>query len=305
MSTVEDGPLGPVPAVALLDWWAGVARDLPWRRTRDPWEVLVSEAMLQQTQVERVVPRWREFLDRFPTVAVCAASPPGAVLQAWAGLGYNRRALNLWRSAGAVVERHGGRFPDTLHELLALPGVGPYTARAVLAFAYEADVGVLDTNVARVLARRSGRPLRRREAQDRADAAVPDGGGWAWNQAMLDLGATVCRARSPRCGSCPVATGCAWLEAGRPAPDPAVGSAGVAGGQSRFAGSDRQGRGLLVAALRRAAVGHDELAVVMGWPDDTARAARVAAGVVADGLAVERDGLFHLPGVLSGDELHR
>jgi A/G-specific adenine glycosylase len=289
----------------LLAWWSDVARDLPWRHTRDPWAVLVSEAMLQQTQVERVVPRWREFLDRFPTVAACAASPPAAVLQAWAGLGYNRRALNLWRAAGAVVEGHGGRFPATLPELLALPGVGPYTARAVLAFALEADVGVLDTNVARVLARRSGRPLRRREAQDGADAAVPVGAGWAWNQAMLDLGATVCRARSPRCGACPVATGCAWLAAGRPAPDPAIGSAGVAGGQSPFAGSDRQGRGRLVAALRRGAVRRAELAAVMGWPDDAPRAARVTAGVVADGLAVERDGLLHLPGVLSGDELHR
>ncbi|MPY95473.1 MAG: A/G-specific adenine glycosylase [Acidimicrobiia bacterium] len=256
--------------------------------------------MLQQTQVERVVPRWRAFLERFPTVAACAACPAGDVLEEWAGLGYNRRALNLWRAAGVVVERHGGAFPTTLADLLALPGVGPYTARAVLAFALEADVGVLDTNVARVLARRAGRPLGAREAQSAADAAVPVGRGWAWNQAMLDLGATTCRARAPRCGECPVARGCAWAEGGRAAPDPAIGSAGAPGGQSRFAGSDRQGRGRLVAALRAGPVAVLELAAVMGWPEDEARAARVASAVVADGLAVEAGGAFSLPGRCAG-----
>ena len=152
------------------------------------------------------------------------------MLALWVGLGYNRRAVNLWRAARAAVERHDGRLPDELAALLALPGIGPYTARAVLAFAFEADVGVVDTNVGRVLARRAGRPLRPRQVQAAADAAVPPGGGWAHNQAMLDLGATVCTARAPACDACPVRAGCAWAAAGRPAPDPAVGSAGVSTG---------------------------------------------------------------------------
>src|SRR4029079_11689265 len=172
---------------------------------------------------------------------------PGAVVEEWAGLGYNRRALNLWRCAAAVCEQHGGAFPDDLGDLLALPGVGPYTARAVLAFAFERDVGVVDTNVGRVLARRAGRSLEPRGRQLAADAAVPPGAGWRWNQAMLDLGATVCRARRPACDGCPVRSGLAWA-GGVDAPDPAVGSAGVSGGQSRFEGSDRQGRGRLVDA---------------------------------------------------------
>ncbi|MCU1351641.1 MAG: mutY, partial [Acidimicrobiales bacterium] len=149
----------------LLAWFAERERDLPWRRTRDPWAVLVSELMLQQTQVARVLPRYAAFLDRFPTPAVTAAGSVADVVAAWAGLGYNRRAVSLHRCAAAVVSDHGGRLPADLAALRALPGVGPYTARAVLAFAFERDVGVLDTNAARVLARRSGRPLRPAEAQ--------------------------------------------------------------------------------------------------------------------------------------------
>jgi A/G-specific adenine glycosylase len=269
----------------LLTWAAARGRDLPWRRTRDPWAILVSELMLQQTQVARVVPRYEAFLRRFPDPAACAAAAPADVITAWAGLGYNRRALNLHRTAAIVVERHGGRLPDDLDGLLALPGVGPYTARAVLAFAFERDVAVVDTNAARVLARREGRALRRAEVQAAAEGWVVAGEGWAWNQAVLDLGATVCTARDPACDACPVRTGCAWSVAGRPEPDPAVGSAGVSGGQSRFAGSDRQGRGRLVDALRRGPVARDDLPAVMGWADDPARAAAVAATLVADGLA--------------------
>ena len=268
--------------VAVLDWWAGAQRDLPWRRTRDPWAVLVSEVMLQQTQVDRVVPKWHAFLDRFPDPTTCAAAPVGAVIEAWAGLGYNRRGVALHRCAMIVVEEHGGELPLDLAALLDLPGIGPYTARAVLAFAGERDVAVVDTNVARVLARQAGRPLRPAEVQEAANVLVPPGRGWAWNQAMLDLGATVCRARDVRCGDCPVAPTCSWR--GGPGPDPAVGSAGVSGGQSRFEGSDRQGRGRLVDALRRGPV--VDLAVAAGWPDDPERAARVAGSLVADGLTV-------------------
>lgn len=284
-------------AVALLAWFAEQRRDLPWRRTRDPWRVLVSELMLQQTQVARVLPRYEAFLQQWPTPAACAAAPLAEIVTAWAGLGYNRRAVNLHRCAVAIVAEHGGALPDDLAGLLALPGIGPYTARAVLAFAHERDgVGVLDTNAARVHARWAGRSLRPAEAQAAADAAVPAGQGWAWNQAVLDLGATVCRSRSVDCGACPVAVGCAWHQAGRPEPDPAVGSAGVSGKQSTFGGSDRQGRGRLVDALRRGPVPSYELADVMGWPDDEPRAIRVAATLVVDGLAIMTDdGTHHLP----------
>ena len=271
----------------LLAWAAERGRDLPWRTTRDPWEVLVSEVMLQQTQVARVVPAWHAFLARFPTVGVCAAAPLADVITQWAGLGYNRRAVFLHRSAVAVVERHGGRFPDDLRELLALPGIGPYTARALLAFAFEWDVGVVDTNAARVLARWAGTRLTPKEVQQRADDAVPVGWGWAWNQAMLDLGATVCTARSPACEQCPARPACGWFATGRADPDPAVGSAGVSRGQSRFEGSDRQGRARLVDALRAdGAVAAGDLAVRAGWPTEPERARRAAAGLVVDGLAV-------------------
>jgi A/G-specific adenine glycosylase len=278
----------------LLGWSAESRRDLPWRRTRDPWAVLVAEAMLQQTQVSRVVPRYESFLEQFPTPRACAEAPVAEVLMAWAGLGYNRRAVQLHRAAGAVAEA-GGRVPHRLEELLALPGVGAYTARAVLAFAFEHDVGVLDTNAARVLARRTGRSLRPREAQSMADASVPAGQGWAWNQAVLDLGATVCTARSPDCDRCPVRRGCAWRASGLAAPDPAVGSAGVGGRQSRFEGSDRQGRGRLVSALRGGPVDHDALADAMGWPDDPSRAERVADALVAEGLVARRGATYRLP----------
>lgn len=287
--SVPSSPAGADPH-GVLAWWDGVDRDLPWRRTRDPWAILVSEVMLQQTQVARVIPKWHAFLDRFPDPPACAAAPVAAVIEAWAGLGYNRRGVALHRCAQVVTEEHDGRLPDDLPALLALPGVGPYTARAVLAFAFERDVAVLDTNVARVLARRTGRPLRPREAQEAADALVPEGQGWAWNQAVLDLGAQVCRARSPRCAACPLQGSCAWRGEG---PDPAVGSAGVSGGQSRFEGSDRQGRGRLVDALRRGPV--RDLAAAAGWPEDPERAQRVADTLVRDGLAVLDDDTLTLP----------
>jgi A/G-specific adenine glycosylase len=250
--------------------------------------------MLQQTQVARVEPRYHAFLVRFPTVAACAEGTVGEVVTLWAGLGYNRRAVNLHRCAVAVVDRHGGRVPADRAALEALPGIGPYTARAVLAFAFEAPAGVLDTNAARVLARLAGRRLGRAEAQGRADDLVPEGRSWAWNQAMLDLGATVCTSRAPGCDRCPVRAWCGWQRA--PGADPAVGSAGVSGPQSRFAGSDRQGRGRLVATLRvRGRVADAELAVAAGWPGEDARARRVAESLVRDGLACRVDGHLRLP----------
>lgn len=280
----------------LLRWWEGRRRDLPWRRTRDPWEVLVCEVMAQQTQVARVAERWGPFLERFPTVEAAAAAPVAELIRAWSGLGYNRRAVLLHRCATAVVEEHGGAFPRSLPALLALPGIGPYTARAVLAFAFEADAAVVDTNTARVLARWSGHRLTPAQAQAAADAALPAGRAWAWNQAMLDLGATVCTRRQPRCGACPVTARCGWARAGWPPPDPADGSAGVSVPQARFAGSDREGRGRILAALSSVeSVPEADLPAVAGWPDDPARAARVLAGLVRDGLVVASDGRISLP----------
>jgi A/G-specific adenine glycosylase len=291
----------------LLAWAAESRRDLPWRRTRDPWAVLVSELMLQQTQVSRVAPRWAEFLERFPAPEACAKASVGDVVRAWAGLGYNRRAVSLHRTAVIVVERHGGRVPAELPALLALPGVGSYVARAVLVFAFEADAAVLDTNAARVMARAvAGRRIATRsEAQALADSLVPAGRGWAWNQAMLDLGALVCTRRHPDCGHCPLARraprqpgSCRWDAAARRAPDPAEGSVGVAGRQAAFAGSDRQGRGRLVDALRRSPVPAADLAAAAGWSaadGATNRARRIADSLVADGLAVvESDGRLRL-----------
>jgi A/G-specific adenine glycosylase len=279
---------------ALLGWGVPRLRDLPWRRTRDPWAVLVSEVMLQQTQVPRALASYGPFLERFPDAPSCAGAPVGDVVRAWDGLGYNRRAVNLHGAACAVAG--AGAFPDTLAGLLALPGVGPYTARAVLAFAFERDAAVLDTNIARVVARVVGRPLAGREAQATADGWLVAGQAWAWNQALMDLGAGVCTARTWACDACPLAPWCAWRSHGNAPPDPAVGSAGVSGGQSRFDGSDRQGRGRLVAALRGGPVPRARVPDVTGWPSDEPRARRVAETLVRDGLAVlDEDGRYRLP----------
>lgn len=258
--------------------------------------MLVSELMLQQTQASRIAARYRDFLDAFPTPSACATARPGAVVARWEGLGYNRRALQLHRAATAIVERHGGSVPDRIEDLLALPGVGPYTARAVLAFAFERDDGVLDTNAARVLARAvAGRSLRRTEAQSLADLMVPTGEGWAWNQAVLDLGASVCVKRRPRCSICPLRRSCAWQRAGAPEPDPAEGTAGASTRQSPFAGSDRQGRGRLVDSLRTGPLDVDRIPDAAGWPHDPERARRVADALVGEGLAEYGDGQMSLP----------
>lgn len=250
-----------------MGWWSSAARDLPWRETRDPWKILVSEVMAQQTQVTRVIPSWIRFVERFPTPTHTAAASAGDVVALWDGLGYNRRAVALYRCACEIVEWHDGRVPVDLPSLLRLSGVGPYTARAVMAFAFERDVGVVDTNVGRVLARVHGRRLAGLEVQEWADRIVPEGQGWNWNQAFLDFGAIVCSKRRPACADCPISDCCSFGGIGV---DPAVGSAAVSRGQSRFAGSDRQGRGRLVAALRHAPVEVSELGQVVGW-DSTLR----------------------------------
>jgi A/G-specific adenine glycosylase len=214
---------------ALLDWYAREQRDLPWRRTTDPWAIWVSEAMLQQTRVEVVRERWSAFLERFPEPAALAEASDEALLAAWSGLGYYRRARSLRDAARAVVERHEGAFPRTREEALALPGVGPYTAGAVLSIAYDLPEPLVDGNVARVLARLDEleAPLGSRELEaalwERAAGLVPRRarsrarGPGALNQALMELGALVCVPRTPRCDACPLASGCLARASGRAA----------------------------------------------------------------------------------------
>lgn len=276
----------------LLEWSESSLRDLPWRRTRDPWAVLVSEVMLQQTQVARVVDRWHDFLERFPTATACADAGAAAVIECWAGLGYNRRAVNLWKCAVEVRDRFGGSLPDEVASLQLLPGIGPYTARAVAVFAFERHEAVVDTNVGRLLARWLGRPLTPREAQAVADDLVPPGESWRWNQTLLDFGATVCAKRAPACAGCPVVDVCAWRGDGD---DPAVGSAAVSGGQSRFEGSRRQVRGRILEACRRGSVPLGQLSE-LGRPGDRSDDVRgILDDLVAEGLVEVVGGMVRLP----------
>jgi len=270
---------------AVLAWGVVGRRDLPWRRTRDPWSILVSEVMLAQTQVARVEPRWREFLGRWPTPGDLAVVSLGELLVFWKGLGYPRRAANLQRAAARIVAEHDGRVPDDVTALLTLPGVGPYTARAVVAFAFEGDVGVVDTNIARLLARVAGFSLTARQAQMMADDGVPVGMSWVWNQTLMDVGATLCRPTNPGCDRCPLTTSCAWHQGGNAALDPATGSAGVSVRQSAFEGSDRQGRGRILERLGHSPATMDELAEATRWWDDQGRLARAIDGLCRDGLA--------------------
>lgn len=273
----------------LLGWYRGHARDLPWRRGADPFAVLVSEVMLQQTQVARVVPAYQAFLGRWPTPAALAAAPAAEVLRCWAGLGYPRRALALQRAAAAVVAEHGGALPDDLDALLALPGIGPYTARAVLAFGFGRVAAPVDTNIGRVLARAvAGSPLSRPAAQALADHLVPPGAPAAWSSALMDLGATVCTARRPRCDGCPLVDGCAW-RTGPATQDPAAATATRSRPQGAYAGSDRYHRGRLLAALGRDALAVRALPAAAELPDGP-RVKAVVEGLVSDGLASWDDG---------------
>jgi A/G-specific adenine glycosylase len=269
----------------VLAWGAEHRRDLPWRRTRDPWRILVSEVMLQQTQVERVVPHYERFIATFPSPTACAQAGPGTVVRQWSGLGYNRRALNLHRAATTVVSVHDGEVPREDALLRSLAGVGPYTARAVRSFAFGEDVAAVDTNALRVLARAvSGTALTPALAMRLGDRLVPTGLSWEFNQTMFDLGATVCTATHPCCARCPLRSQCAWRRGGVTAPDPWRLSP-TARVQGVFAGSDRQGRGRLLEALRRGGVPESRLAGACGWPGDPVRAQGVAGSLVAEGFA--------------------
>ena len=242
--------------------------------------------MLQQTQVARAIPAWESLLADLPDPAAAAAAGQAEMLRRWEGLGYNRRAVGLHRAAVVMVETHDGAVPQTLTELIGLPGIGPYTARAVLAFAYEQDVAVVDTNVARILSRAVvGSPLSAWELQRTADGLVSQGDGWRHNQAMLDHGALVCTARSPSCGTCSLRRSCAWRRGGPDRPDPARTTAGTSRPQPRFEGSTRQARGAILAALRRgplALEASEHLRSALGADRfDQALDALVAEGVVA------------------------
>jgi len=271
----------------LLEWYDEHARELPWRGpSATPWSVLVSELMLQQTPVARVLPVHEEWLERWPAPADLAAEAPGEAVRAWGRLGYPRRALRLHAAAAAIVERHGGAVPSAYDDLLALPGVGDYTAAAVATFAFGRRHVVLDTNVRRVLARVLGghehpAPSVTRAERDRAAAVLPDDEPTAatWSIALMELGALVCTSRAPACGDCPVADRCAWRAAGYPAYD------GPARRTQAWNGTDRQCRGRLMAVLRESDGAVHGSRLEAAWPDSAQRT-RCLAALVEDGLAV-------------------
>jgi A/G-specific adenine glycosylase len=279
----------------VLDWYAENARDLPWRRPEaTPWGILVSEIMLQQTPVVRVLPVWAEWLARWPTARDLAAEPPGEAVRAWGRLGYPRRALNLHACARAIVADHDGEVPADHAALRSLPGIGEYTSAAVASFAFGGRHAVLDTNVRRVFARAVHGveyPPKATTSAERVTAArlLPVLGAPTWGVAVMELGALVCTARSPHCADCPVASLCRWRLAGRPPHD------GPARKGQTYAGTDRQCRGRLLAVLRQAhgAVPKDALDVV--W-DDPVQRERALDGLVSDGLAEALpDGTYRLP----------
>jgi A/G-specific adenine glycosylase len=272
----------------VIDWYDQHARDLPWRGDGvSPWGVVVSEFMLQQTPVARVLGPWAEWLERWPSPAALADAPAGEAIRQWGRLGYPRRAQRLHATARAIVERHGGEVPREYAELRALPGIGDYTAAAILSFAFGQRQVVLDTNVRRVLLRLDQgvalpSPAVTRPERERARQWLPEDPATAarWAVASMELGAQLCRSANPRCAECPVPEACAWLRAGRP--EPAVRRLGQS-----YAGTDRQCRGALLALLRGApsAAHHDLLAA---WADPE-QAERALASLLADGL-VRRTG---------------
>lgn len=284
-------------AAPLIEWYRDAARDLPWRREGfGAWGTLVSEFMLQQTPVARVIPHLEAWLTRWPTPSALAAAPPADAVTQWANLGYPRRALWLHRAAVEIRDRHDGVVPRDVDALLALTGIGDYTARAVAVFAYGDRHPVVDTNTRRVLARavegraQPGSPNKADLA--RMDAELPDDivESAIVNAAAMELGAIVCTARSPRCEVCPLAAQCAWRAAGYPE------SEDRRRRQAKYEGSDRQARGAVLRVLREAAPAPVALfAVVPDWPDAVQRD-RAIDSLIADGLAEASDGLLHLPG---------
>lgn len=279
-------------AVGLIEWGSASLRDLPWRRTNNPWHVLVSEVMLQQTSVARVLPKYESFIEAFPTPRHLAQAPLGDALQLWTGLGYPRRCRNLRDTAQVVCDNFNGELPRTLDELLGLPGIGQYTARAVLAFAYREDVAVVDVNVSRVLSRLEGVPMKSRALQDLADQLVPQGLGWEWNQVMMDFGARHCTVRAPQCDQCPVRKQCNWAGEGE---DPAPSSAGASKPQARFEGSDRQARGRALRAVVNGPRSESEVIEFMGLDEAHERGSRLIDALVSEGLLLRDGAVLTLP----------
>jgi len=282
-------------------WFAREARDLPWRGDDlDPWDVLVSEFMLQQTQVERVLPRYLEWMARWPTPSALAAEEPGEAVRAWGRLGYPRRALWLHRAAVEIVEQHGGRVPRHIDTLLSLTGIGPYTARAVASFAYTERHPVVDTNTRRVLARyvkgRAAAGPPSPHDLDDLEPLLPEDPQAArtFNAGIMELGAIVCTPRAPRCDRCPLAARCEWRGAGYPDNAPKGRR-----GQAKFDGSDRQARGRIMAILRASETAIPrtdvESQAASSPTADAAQIRRALDSLIADGLAVEEAGEVRLP----------
>ncbi|WP_347754083.1 A/G-specific adenine glycosylase [Agrococcus sp. ProA11] len=288
--------LGDGTLQALAAWYREHARDLPWRRPEfDAWGTVVSEIMLQQTQASRVAVEIDRWLDRWPTPADLADAPTHEVLRQWGTLGYPRRALRLQDTARAIVERHGGEVPREVDALLALPGIGDYTARAVAVFHFGDRHPVVDTNVRRVVARAvhgqgEAGPAKRRDLAD-VEALLPaePNDASVISIALMELGALVCVARAPLCGACPIAEACAWRRAGYP---PYEGKR--APKQSTFAGSDRQARGTVLRALRGIDVPLTDAEVAQLWPD-AEQLARAVGSLADDGLIVRESGAVRLP----------
>ncbi|MBO2451512.1 A/G-specific adenine glycosylase [Actinomadura barringtoniae] len=281
----------------ILAWYESNARDLPWRSpSATPWGVLVSEIMLQQTPVNRVMPVWHEWMKRWPTPPDLAAEPSGEAVRAWGRLGYPRRALRLHATAKAITERHDGEVPSSHAELLDLPGIGSYTAAAVASFAYRQRHAVLDTNVRRVLSRLISGDEYPPKSQTKAEVATAEAllpldppTAALWSVAVMELGALVCTARTPRCVDCPVLDKCTWQLEGRPAYD------GPPRRGQTYAGTDRQCRGRLMAVLRDAEGPVEKPALDIVWSDPIQRE-RALDTLIADGLVDPLDdGRYALP----------
>lgn len=248
--------------------------------------------MLQQTSVARVLPKFEAFIEEFPTPRALADAALGDALRLWSGLGYPRRCRNLQEAARVLVRDFNEQFPSTLEELQSLPGIGQYTSRAILVFAFDQDVAVVDTNVSRVLSRLEGRALKARELQDMANGFVPQGLGWEWNQVMMDFGARHCTLRSPQCDACPLKKLCKWRGEGD---DPAPLSSGASKPQARFEGSDRQARGRALKAVAQGVAESTQIVDEMGLSHDTQRAEALLNALVAEGLLVRKGKRLILP----------